>query len=106
MNKLKIFILLNLILFFSSCGTLKEGFLNQKKKSSDEFLVEKKSPLVLPPNYEELPVPQTEDNKDTSKENEIKNLISNKNDQNSNTDSSSNIDSNIEESLLEKIKKN
>ena len=91
MNKLKIFILLNLILFFSSCGTLKEGFLNQKKKSSDEFLVEKKSPLVLPPNYEELPVPQTEDNKDTSKENEIKNLISNKNDQNSNTDSSSNI---------------
>ena len=34
----------------------------KKKSSSDEFLVEKKSPLVLPPNYGELPLPN-EDNK-------------------------------------------
>ena len=31
--------------FLSSCGTIKEGFTNQKKNSSDEFLVEKKSPF-------------------------------------------------------------
>ena len=35
-----------LILFFiffgiQSCGTVKEGFTNQKKKNVDEFLVEK-----------------------------------------------------------------
>ena len=36
-------------------GQLKEGFKNQKKNSSDEFLVEKKSPLVMPPEFNELP---------------------------------------------------
>ena len=36
-----------LILVLNSCGTLKEGFSSQKKDSIDEFLVEKKSPLVI-----------------------------------------------------------
>ena len=30
---------------------MKDGFSNQKKNNSDEFLVEKKSPLVMPPDY-------------------------------------------------------
>ena len=29
----------------------------KKKNNSDEFLLEKKIPLVLPPNYGELPLP-------------------------------------------------
>ena len=49
---------LNIILLLSSCGTIKEGFTNQKKSSTDEFLVEKKLPLKMPPNYEELPIPK------------------------------------------------
>ena len=42
-------ILFLVIVFFTlqSCQTVKEGFTSQKKKSTDEFLVEKKSPLVL-----------------------------------------------------------
>ena len=55
MNKLKLFILFNIILLFFSCGTVREGFSNQKKISSDEFLVEKKSPLKIPPEFNELP---------------------------------------------------
>ena len=47
-----------LILVLNSCGTLKEGFSSQKKDSIDEFLVEKKSPLVMPPDFNELPLPQ------------------------------------------------
>tara|TARA_B100001063_G_C16683112_1_gene512899 strand:+ start:215 stop:430 length:216 start_codon:yes stop_codon:yes gene_type:complete len=35
-------------IFVSSCGSVKEGFSSQKKNNSDEFLVEKKSPLLMP----------------------------------------------------------
>ena len=42
---------------------------NPKKKSSaDEFLVEKKSPLVLPPNYGDLPLPNEENIKEQPEE--------------------------------------
>ena len=41
MKYLKLVILIKLILLFYSCGTVKEGFTNQKN-SSDEFLVERK----------------------------------------------------------------
>ena len=50
MNNYKKFIILNILLMLYSCGTLKEGFSNNKKNTSDEFLVEKKSPLVMPTN--------------------------------------------------------
>ena len=46
------------ILALNSCGTVREGFSSQKKNSIDEFLVEKKSPLVMPPDFNELPLPQ------------------------------------------------
>ena len=62
MKYLRIFIILSVILLNHSCGTIKEGFKNQKKNSSDEFLVEKKSPLVMPPEYGELPVPSKDSN--------------------------------------------
>ena len=107
MSKLKILILLNLLLFISSCGTVKKAFTNQKKNSSDEFLVEKKSPLVMPPNYGELPVPETnsnDSNQNTDK-NKIENLILNKD----NTSLQNNNDisnQNLEKSILNKIKKN
>ena len=88
-----------IILNFSSCGVVKEGFTNQKKNSSDEFLVEKKSPLVMPPDYDNLPKPDSEDNQ-TKKNNNIKELVS-KNQKNT----QENINSgSLEGSILEKIK--
>ena len=50
MKYLRILILIKILLFIYSCATVKEGFTNQKKNNSDEFLVEKKSPLILPPD--------------------------------------------------------
>ena len=41
------------LLFLNSCGAVKEGLGGSKKKGSDEFLVEKKSPLVLQPGFGE-----------------------------------------------------
>tara|TARA_B100000767_G_C19725637_1_gene519343 strand:- start:303 stop:623 length:321 start_codon:yes stop_codon:yes gene_type:complete len=105
MKKFKIFILLSIILFLASCGTIKEGFINQKKNSSDEFLVEKKSPLVMPPDYNELPVPNTNENKIDIKENEIKTLITSQESKNVSSDFDKDFNVDLEESLLKKIKK-
>ncbi len=101
MKKIKVFLSLYLILLlFNSCGTIKKGFQNPKKNSSDEFLVEKKSPLVMPPEFTELPIPKNQNDKVEIKENNIKNLISKQK-----TDDNSNVSSpDLEGSILGKIK--
>ena len=101
MKYFKIFILLILSLLIVSCGAVKEGFTNQKKNSSDEFLVEKKSPLVMPPDYNELPVPNTDES--NKKNNNIKKLVTNT-DQIQKTKQK--VDENFEKSILDKIKNN
>ena len=40
------------------CPSVKNALTLQKGESVDEFLIEKKNPLVLPPDYSELPVPK------------------------------------------------
>ena len=95
-----LFILGITLIILSGCNTVKKGFKNPKKNNSDEFLVEKKSPLVMPPEFNELPIPnQTKDTKQ-KKEQNIKNLIT---DNNGNTDQKVS-DSDLEGSILSKIK--
>ena len=57
----KIVFSLIVLLFVTSCSdtwnSVKRGLTGQKNNSTDEFLVEKKDPLVLPPNFEDLPEP-------------------------------------------------
>ena len=105
MRHLKIFILSNLFLFLLSCGTVKEGFSNPKKNSSDEFLVEKKTPLVMPPNYNELPEPKVNQQEIKEEKNSIKSLLLQEDDT-LNDNEIDDKDKKLEESLLEKIKKN
>ena len=103
MKQFRFYILIATVLLFSSCSSLKEGFVNQKKNNSDEFLVEKKSPLVMPPDYNELPIPNEENI--STESNEIKSLIS----KSKNGEIEENFDkksSSFEESILEKIKNN
>ncbi len=92
-----------LFMFVYSCGTIKEGFTNQKKTSSDEFLVEKKSPLVMPPDFDDLPIPKTEESKNINETNKIKELVSNDEIENKENNVSN---KNFEETLIEKIQKN
>ena len=99
-------ILLNLLLFFSSCGTVKDAFSNQKKNSSDEFLVEKKSPLVMPPDYNELPTPKTNNDDQVIEENKIQELLSNNENNVSENNNQKTPNLNLENSILDKIKKN
>jgi len=103
MKRFKFYILLSMLVFISSCGSLREGFISQKKNNSDEFLVEKKSPLVMPPDYNELPIPNEE--KEEQQTNEIKSLIS----KSKNGETKENTDeknSSFESSILKKIKNN
>ena len=56
-----IFSLIVLILVTSCSDTwdsVKRGLTGQKDTSTDEFLVKKKDPLVLPPKFEDLPEPE------------------------------------------------
>ena len=77
----KLTIIIISILAINSCGTVREGFSSQKKNSIDEFLVEKKSPLVMPPDFNELPLPkQTNQATQNEKNTDIKSLLTNNND--------------------------
>ena len=50
-----------LFIFLVSCAesfdSVKRGLTGAKKSSADEFLVKKKDPLILPPDFENLPTP-------------------------------------------------
>tara|TARA_B100000401_G_C52631235_1_gene636101 strand:+ start:546 stop:863 length:318 start_codon:yes stop_codon:yes gene_type:complete len=105
MKFFKILSCLLLFVFFVSCGAVKEGFSNQKKNNSDEFLVEKKSPLIMPPDFDELPIPKSLNKEDDKQENTFKELISVQDTDFSNTENSSSSKT-LEKLLIEKINKN
>ena len=44
----------------ASCQSVKDGLSGRKTENSDEFLVKKKNPLVMPPKFMELPKPKDE----------------------------------------------
>tara|TARA_B100001029_G_C15051941_1_gene451403 strand:+ start:1772 stop:2086 length:315 start_codon:yes stop_codon:yes gene_type:complete len=93
-----------LLILINSCGAVQEGFSNQKKNNTDEFLVEKKAPLVMPPNYNELPSPKIGNLSNQENDNTVKELISvSKEEKEINTNNNS--EGLIEKSILEKIKK-
>ena len=103
MKLFKFYIAISIAIILSSCGTIRDGFSNQKKNNSDEFLVEKKSPLVMPPDYNELPIPNEQK---IEKENKnIKSLIS-KSNQDENDKNLDKKSSSFEGSILKKIKNN
>ena len=65
MNKTIIPLILLITLFLFSCQSVKDGLSGNKRENSDEFLVKKKNPLVIPPKYMELPEPKTSNIDDT-----------------------------------------
>ena len=103
MKKFKIiFIIIFFSTLFHSCTTLKEGFESQRKNSTDEFMVEKKKPLVMPPDFEKLPIPG-QNKTDSEQENikQIQELIVTDGSKNTNP---KNTDQKTENFILDKIK--
>mgnify|MGYP000380118418 CR=1 FL=1 len=74
-----IFVFITLSLLISSCNTLKKAFDPERKNSSEEFLVEKKSPLSMPPKFDELPVPKSNEQINQDQTEDIEELIIEKN---------------------------
>ena len=105
MKYIKSILLLNLVLLIFSCGTVKEGFSTQKKNSSDEFLVEKKSPLVMPPDFDDLPKPDSDQEIINTEDNSIEALLKKEKNLNSKSDQSQSK-KDFEDLLLDKIKQN
>ena len=101
-NLFKLLILLS-ILFLQSCSNVKEVFSMKKKAEVDEFLVKQKAPLTLPPEFDQLPIPNDEEQDKSVNKNDIKELFSTNKDQVSNTDSKTDYSS-LEELLRKKIK--
>ena len=57
MKKNNIYLILFMMFVTVSCQTLKNAVSGTRQENSDEFLVQKKDPLILPPNFENLPTP-------------------------------------------------
>ena len=89
----------------ASCGAVKEGFSNQKKDNTDEFLVKKKSPLVLPPDYDQLPIPNQEIDDENKDDNKVEKLIS-KDTATKNLENEERSNKNFENFVLDQIKNN
>ena len=102
-NKLFLYVFFVFVLFMKSgCQSLKDGLQgNKKSKSAEEFLIEKKSPLVLPPDFSKLPEPKQPTENDTQNEFDLQKILGeeNKNEIKKTTNNSS-----FEKSIIDKIK--
>ena len=100
----KNFWLIILLFVLCSCQGVKDALSGKKYENSDEFLVIKKNPLVLPPNFKDLPTPKdvADTNQIENIENEIEDLLSSIKDDEEVSESSSSSDT--ESFVLEKIK--
>ena len=90
----------------ASCSSIQES-VGSKKNNSDEFLVEKKQPLTMPPNFEKLPLPNTTLDVESEKEQKVssleKMLKTSSNEEQS--DNQKDTTSSIESLILKEIKK-
>ena len=100
----KIIFLIITIFLLTSCGTLDEAgkvLKNEKIRTIDEFLVEKRDPLVLPPDFREIPLPGSSKNIKKKNESKIKKILKTNNQEKiSNGQTSS-----TEKSIIDKIRK-
>ena len=91
-----------LFIFLASCAntfdSVKRGLTGEKRNSADEFLVKKKDPLILPPDFENLPMPDeiTTESEDISNfEKSLETSI----------EETSSSPGSVEESILKKIQR-
>ena len=93
-----------IIFVLTSCSGFKEVgkvLRNEKIKTTDDFLVKKRNPLVLPPNYEEIPVPGSSLEKKENNEEKIKKMLKAPGVEST----KKNTFSSVEESILDRIRK-
>mgnify|MGYP006097014285 FL=1 len=98
--------LILILLTFSACQNVKDGLTGKKQTNSDEFLVKKKDPLVLPPEFEKLPEPKSLERIDILDDIDLEASIQNEMGSNKKIYKKNKTNSSLEKSILEKIKNN
>ena len=101
----KNFIFICIFIFLSNCqglGDFKKAMTGQKVDTTDEFLIKKKDPLILPPQHDKLPLPKSSDFQE-KEENTVQSIL--KTGQNSEIKKSSGMSS-LEKKVLEELRKN
>ncbi len=102
MKNIKLLILFLILL--TSCSGFKEAgkvLRNEKTNSTDEFLVKKRDPLILPPDYDSVPEPNSSIESRKKEENKFKDILK-KTEEKTSSDTTS---SSIENSILKNIRK-
>ncbi len=94
-----IFVIL-VFLLLSHCSSFYE---EKRQNKSEEFLIEKKSPLVIPPEFEKLPIPNS---KDIDSNKDEKDLIIFKDVETTKNSKNSDVSGSLQESILKKIENN
>ena len=100
MKKLKFLIF---VLFLNACTSVEDAakvLRNEKIQNTDEFLVEKRKPLVLPPDFSEIPEPGSITSNNNKKETNIKEILNVDEEKTQSSKSSS-----VEDSILKNIRK-
>ena len=100
----KIFFFILTLSFLISCTSLKEAnkvLKNEKIRTTDEFLVEKRDPLVFQPDFKKIPEPGTELIKKNEENNKIKKILKAPKIENT----SNKKPSTVEDSILNRIRK-
>ena len=74
---------------------------NEKIKTNDEFLVKKKQPLILPPDYDKIPVPGSSSINQNNDKDKIRKIL-----KKSEVDQAEkNKSGSVEKSIIDKIRK-
>ena len=103
--KSKYLFLICVFFLLSACQTVKDGLAGNKNENSDEFLIEKKNPLEMPPDFGELPKPKQKDDQTSQAEKmdeDIEKLLKQENILKDNQ----NPEKSAEDFILKQIKKN
>ena len=93
----------------SGCQDVKKGFSGKNIDQGEEFLVIKKNPLVVPPDFEKMPIPKNEIDKTKSikiendEESGFKKLLKTQ-DRNFDTLESKENTGDLEKKIIDKIK--
>tara|TARA_B100000963_G_scaffold360851_1_gene393462 strand:+ start:641 stop:949 length:309 start_codon:yes stop_codon:yes gene_type:complete len=100
----KTYLFLIILITTLSCTSLKDAgkvLRNEKVKTADEFLVKKKNPLQLPPNFDEIPKPDTMDQDFKNEKSDIKKILKVPSEKQNNQKKGSSV----EKSILREIQK-
>ncbi len=93
-----------LIFIVTSCTTVKEAgqvLRNEKVKTTDEFLVKKKQPLILPPDYDKIPEPGSSNKIQNNDKNKIRKILK----QSEADQADMRKSGSVEKSIIDKIRK-